>query len=79
MTYPGLNKGQYLTHLDAQACHLVLGDGSKWDVYAGFQGILAQWQDGDTIGVKANRDPEYPYKLVNANRNESVEARLAGE
>lgn len=72
--YPGGALGHSVAAIE-DGC-VVLEDGSRWSVYAGFQSRAAAWVAGEMITVKNNRDEEYPYLLVNVHRNESVEVRL---
>jgi hypothetical protein len=75
-TYTGPSRGHSLAAIEAGAYRIVLEDGSVWRAYEGYGDVLAAWEMGQMITVKGNRDPEFPYLLVNVHRNESVEAQF---
>jgi hypothetical protein len=74
--YAGGSRGHTVGAVDTGAVRLVLDDGSVWQAYDGFRDVLAGWEPGHMITVKPNRDPLFPYLLVNVHRNESVEAQF---
>ena len=76
MTYQGLNQARILNAVEDDGTTLRLDDHSCWNVYQGFAVTCSTWSAGDMINVKSSRDPEYPYKLINIHKNQSVEARL---
>lgn len=75
-SYSGDSRGHSVGEVDAASASVVLDDGSRWQVYEGFVEIISDWQTGEMVTIKPNRDPEYPYKLVNVHKNQSVEVRF---
>ncbi len=73
--YAGDSRGHSVDRLDADNDIVVLEDGSRWKVYEGFVDIARNWQPEEMVTIKPNRDPLYPYKLVNVHKNQSVEAQ----
>lgn len=76
--YGGPSRGHAIASVDANADVVDLDDGSRWRAYEGYHGILQEWQTGEMITVKENRDDLYPYKLINVHHNQSVEAQFVG-
>jgi hypothetical protein len=74
MTYTELNAPHQLSGVHDKGVVLELEDGSRWKVYAGFVAMSSMWSVGEMIRVKTNRNPEYPYTLINVHRNEQLEA-----
>ena len=74
MNYAALNSPHQLAGVQEQGAELQLEDGSRWQVYAGFVVLSSMWATGEMIRVKTNRNPEYPYTLINVHRNEQLEA-----
>jgi hypothetical protein len=74
-SYSGDSRGHTVGEVDAGSVTVVLDDNSRWQVYQGFADVIAGWHPGEMVTIKPNRDPEYPYKLVNVHKNQSVEAR----
>lgn len=76
MAYPALKTAHSLAAITSQGTQLELEDGSTWRVYEGFAGRCLAWSAGEMIRVKLNRNrnPDYPYLLINVHRNEQVEA-----
>ncbi|MGD8998813.1 MAG: hypothetical protein PVF75_00240 [Granulosicoccaceae bacterium] len=79
MTYAGLNTAHQLVGVHDEGAVLELEDGSRWQVYAGFVTISGMWAADEMIRVKTNRNPEYPYTLINVHRNEQLEAACLAE
>lgn len=75
-SYTGDSRGHSVGEVDPASASVVLDDGSRWQVYEGFVEIISAWQAGEMVTIKPNRDPEYPYKLVNVHKNQSVEVRF---
>ena len=73
--YQGDSRGHTVDRIDSANAIVVLEDQSSWRVYEGFRDIIAKWKEGEMVTIKSNRDPEFPYKLVNVHHNQSVEAR----
>lgn len=76
MSYAGLKGGHSVGKVDSEGQLVELEDGSRWQVYEGFTFRASAWSCGDMIKVKQNRNPEYPYTLVNIHKNEQLEARF---
>ena len=76
MQYSGGSRGHRLADILDDGLTVVLEDASHWQVYDGFADRCATWQPGQMLTVKPGKDPEFPYLLVNVDRNESVECRL---
>jgi len=74
--YASVNQPHTLAAIEAQGQTLQLEDGSRWDVYSGFVPVTAHWNEGDMINVRASRDDEYPYHIINIHKNQSADARL---
>ncbi|MGD8514896.1 MAG: hypothetical protein PVF52_04720 [Granulosicoccaceae bacterium] len=79
MTYAALSTPHSLAAVHEQGAVLELEDGSRWQVYAGFVPISGMWASDEMIRVKTNRNPEYPYTLINVHRNEQLEAMCLAE
>jgi hypothetical protein len=75
-TYTGESRGHSVNRVDSSVALVVLEDDSQWRVYEGFANVISRWQEGEMVTIKPNRDPEFPYKLVNVHQNQSVEARF---
>lgn len=73
--YAGASRGHSLWQVDVTNGIVVLEDGSRWKVYEGFVDILRTWQAEEMVTIKPNRDPLFPYKVVNIHKNQSVEAQ----
>ena len=74
-SYSGNSRGHSVGEVDAASASVVLDDGSRWQVYQAFADVIGKWQAGEMVTIKPNWDPEFPYKLVNVHKNQSVEAR----
>lgn len=77
MDYPGSSRDHLLDAVSTDG-EIRLEDGSCWAVYTGFHAVINAWCAGEMIGISPNRDPDYPYRLVNVHQNQSVEARYLG-
>ena len=75
VTYEGGSRGHSVDSIDSANSMVILEDRSQWHVYEGFADVISRWQEGEMVTIKSNRDPEFPYKLVNVHQNQSVEAR----
>lgn len=76
MRYSGNSRGHRVAEVDQSGAIVRLEDDSCWSVYQGFAKTVADWLVDDLVTVKAGKDPEFPYLLVNVNRNTSVECYL---
>lgn len=76
MQYTGNSRGHQVAGIDRSGGIVRLEDDSSWSVYQGFARTIADWSVGDLVTVKTGKDPEFPYLLVNVNRNTSVECCL---
>ncbi len=74
--YGGSSRGHVIASVDPETRVVALDDGSRWRAYAGYYEVLQEWQTGEMITVKGNRDDLYPYKLINVHHNQSVEVQL---
>lgn len=74
--YTAINQAHILIEISESGQQLRLDDDSCWDVYAGFVERSALWASGEMINVRPCNDEQYPYRLINIHRNESVDARL---
>jgi hypothetical protein len=74
--YHGDSRGHNIQEVENEGGIIVLEDGSRWQVYAGFMDKTRKWQASEMITVNENRDDLYPYRLINIHKNESVEVRL---
>ena len=74
MSYAGLKNGHTVGKIGNDGQLLELEDGSRWQIYEGFASRTNGWSGGEMIKVKQNKNPEYPYTLVNIHKNEQVEA-----
>jgi hypothetical protein len=77
--YRNIDQGHFLDNISSSEHTLTLDDGSRWQVYEGYMDMLADWQPSHMIRVKQNKDPDYPYKIINIHTNESIEAILLQE
>jgi len=68
-------RNQQISHILEDGEIVMLDDHSAWRVYPGFKDVAEHWLKKEMIIVKQGKDPDYPYKLVNVHRNESVEAK----
>ncbi len=73
--YTALDQGHFIEEVRGDGEVIVLQDGSRWDVYPGFLFRTREWRPEEMIRVKRSKSDEYPYKLINIHRNESVEVR----
>lgn len=76
MRYSGKSRGHQVAQVDQSGSVVRLEDDSTWSVYQGFAVAVADWSVGDLVTVKTGKDPEFPYLLVNVNRNTSAECCL---
>jgi hypothetical protein len=74
--YRNIDQGHILKTINTEDKIITLDDGSQWLIYAGYLDVVQSWQPTQMIRVKNNKDPGYPYKIINIHTNESVEARL---
>ena len=74
--YAGLKQGHAVKEVRAGGACVLLDDDSLWQVYEGFVFRSQAWQCDEMITVKTNKNAQYPYKLINIHRNESVEVAL---
>lgn len=74
MSYEGINTPHTVTSIGDDGHVLELDDGSRWQIYEGFTFRTNTWKGGEMINVKHNKNPDYPYTLVNIHKNEQVEA-----
>lgn len=73
--YAGASRGHSLWQVDVANGIVVLEDGSRWKVYQGVVDILRAWRAEEMVTIKPNRDPLFPYKVINVHKNQSVEAQ----
>jgi hypothetical protein len=74
--YSNINHGHYLQNINSAKKIITLDDESEWQIYDGYLELISSWKPDHMIRVKENKDPEFPYKIINIHTNESVEARL---
>jgi hypothetical protein len=74
--YTAINQAHSLVEVSNAGKQLTLDDGSCWDVYAGFAERAMLWVAGEMVNVRPFKDEQYPYRLINVHRNESVDAKL---
>jgi hypothetical protein len=74
--YTALNQAHTLAEVLDNGQRLKLEDKSCWEIYEGFVDRSAGWGAGEMINVRASKDEEYPYRLINVHKNESVDARF---
>ena len=55
---------------------LVCTNASVWEYFPGFATVIRRWNEDDLIKLKRIKDPEYPWRLINVSRQESVDAKL---
>ena len=55
---------------------LICTNGSQWEYFPGFAKVIRRWSEDDLIKLKQSKDEEYPWKLINISRQESVDAKL---
>ena len=74
MSYTELNTPHSVCSIEEDGHVLELDDGSRWRIYEGFAFRTNTWKGGEMINVKLNKNPDYPYTIVNIHKNEQVEA-----
>jgi len=74
--YSGDSRGHELKVVEAEGGQIELEDGSRWQVYEGFVEKTKNWKSSEMITITENRDTQFPYRLINVHKNESVEVRL---
>lgn len=57
---------------------IILGDESMWEVPTISMGDTCTWHLVSPISVLYGDNPSYPYKLVNTDNNEIVDAKYLG-
>ncbi|RTZ58760.1 MAG: hypothetical protein DSZ33_05425 [Gammaproteobacteria bacterium] len=74
--YTDINEWHQIAEKLAEQNRLICTNGSHWEYFPGFAKVVRRWGEQDFIRIKSNKDPEYPWRLVNVSRQESVDARL---
>jgi len=74
--YDAIKEWHQIAEKQKDENRLVCANGSVWEYYPGFAKVIRRWGEDDLIKLKRIKDPEYPWRLVNVSRQESVDARL---
>ncbi len=74
--YDDINEWHQIAEKLVERNQLICTNGTRWEYFPGFAGVIRRWSGQDFIRIKKNRDREYPWRLINVSRQESVDARL---
>ncbi|MEN3039529.1 MAG: hypothetical protein ABDI07_10365 [Candidatus Kryptonium sp.] len=78
-TYIGVDSEHWIQKVIDYGKIIVLEDGSLWEVSALDQFISFLWLPMSNIYVIESDNPLYPYKLINIDDDESVQAKYIGQ
>jgi hypothetical protein len=76
--YPGIGSGHWISNKTLDGSVITLEDGSKWLVSPVERYEVVIWLVVDDVTVLDGSDVFYPYRLVNTDESEVVDAKFIG-
>jgi len=78
-TYSGLGGGHWIAEKIERGKQIRLEDGSLWKISVRHRLRTMLWETSQQITVAENDDLLYPYRLINQNTGDVVEAELVSD
>ncbi len=65
----------WIEQIDKYGRTIILGDNTSWVIAPQHRSTVAEWLIGDNIKIFDQKNPDYPYAIVNANTGQRINAK----